>query len=48
MTKYNINLKLFSHVIYTYQKKPYPNPVKNILLYGTWNNADVNQYKDSS
>ena len=29
-------------------KKPYPNAVKNILLYGTWNNAVVNQYKEAS
>ena len=31
-----------------YHKKPYTNVVKNILLYGTWNNAVVNQYKVDS
>ena len=41
-------LKLFTHVIQTYHKKPYPNVVKNILLYGIWINAAANQYKEAS
>ena len=30
------------------QKKPYPNVVKNILLYGTRKKTAVNQYKEAS
>ena len=29
-------------------QKPHPNTDKNILQYGTWNNAVVNQYKEAS
>ena len=39
---------MFAHVIQTYHKKPYPNVIKNVLLYGNWNNAVVNQNKGAS
>ena len=48
MTKWNVTLTMFAHVIQTHHKKPYTNVVKNTLLYGTWNNAVVNQYKETS
>ena len=30
--KWNVTVKMFTHVIQTYHKKPYPNVVKNLLL----------------
>ena len=33
---------------YTYHRNPYTKVAKNTLLYGTWNNVVVNEYKDAS
>ena len=44
----NTTFKLFPHVMQTYHKNPYPNVVKNILLYGTCNNAVANQYNEAT